>query len=102
MFDSEIEINGYNVLRFDINRHGGGVARYVRSALSFTKINYFLHAIETIFIEIFLPKTKPMTVGIVYRSPSPTRILETMNKHFYKLDAINKETYILGGFNINL
>ena len=25
-----------------------------------------------------------------------------MNKHFYKLDTMNKETYVLGGFNIIL
>ena len=102
IFDSEIEIDGYNILRFDRNRHGGGVACYVRNDLSFTKRNYFPHDIETIFIEIFLPKTKPMTVGIVYRPPSQTSFLETMNEHFYKLDTINKETYILGDFNINL
>ena len=74
----------------------------MRNDLSFTKRNYFPHDIETIFIEIFLPKTKPMTVGIVYRPPSQASFLETMNEHFYKLDTINKETYILGDFNINL
>ena len=92
IFDSEIEIDGYNILRFDRNRHGGGVACYVRNDLSFTKRNYFPHDIETIFIEIFFPKTKPMTVGIVYRPSSNTSFLETMNEHLYKLDTINKET----------
>ena len=58
--------------------------------------------IETIFIEIFLPKTKPMAVGIIYRPPSQTSFLETMNERFHKLDTISKETYILGDFNINL
>ena len=43
-----------------------------------------------------------MTVGIVYRPPSQTSFLETMNEHFYKRDTINKETNILGDFNINL
>ena len=82
IFDLEVEIDGYNILHFDRNRHGGGVACYVRNYLSFTKRNYFPHDIETNFIEIFLPKTKPMTVGIVYRPPSQTRFLETMNEHF--------------------
>ena len=49
IFDSEIETDSY-----------------VRNDLSFTKRNYFPHDLETILIEIFLPKTKPMTVGIVY------------------------------------
>ena len=43
-----------------------------------------------------------MTVGIIYRRPSQASFLETMNKHFYKLDTINKETYILGDFNLKL
>ena len=72
IFNSETEIDGYNTLCFDRNRHGGGVACDVRNHLSFTKRNYFPHDIETIFIEIFLPKTKPLTVGIVYRPPSQT------------------------------
>ena len=91
----EIEIDGYNILRFDRNRHRGGVACYVRNGLSFTKINYFPHDIETIFIEIFLPKTKPMTVGIVYWPPSQTNFLETMNEHFYKIDTSTKKPIFL-------
>ena len=39
---------------------------------------------KNVFFEIHLPKTKPI------------------NEHFLKLDLTNKETYILGGFNINL
>ena len=78
------------------------VACYAKNDLSFTKRNFFLHDIETIFVEISLPKSKPMTVGIVYQSPSQTSFLETINENFYKLDTINKETYTLGDFNINL
>ena len=102
IFDLEIEIDGYNILHFNRNRHGGRVACYVRNDLSFTKRNYFPHDIETIFIEIFLPKTKPKTIGIVYWPPSQTSFLETMNEYFYKLVTTNKEIYIPGDFNINL
>ena len=51
---------------------------------------------------MFLPKTNPMTVGIIYRPSSQTSFLETINEHFHKRDTINKETYILGDCNINL
>ena len=78
------------------------IACYVRNDLSSTKRIFFPHDIETIFIEIYLPKSKPMTVGIFYRSPSQTNFLESINENFYKLDTINKETYTLGDFNINL
>ena len=66
---------------------------YVSNDFGFTKRNYCPHEIEPIFIEIFLYKTKPMTVGINYRPPSQTNFLETMNKHCNKLDITNKETY---------
>ena len=33
IFDSEIEIDGYNILCFDRNRHEGGAACYVRNDL---------------------------------------------------------------------
>ena len=74
----------------------------MRNFLSFMKIIFFPQDIETICIETFLPKTKPMIVGMVSRTPSQTNFLETTNEYFYKLDTINKETYILGDFNINL
>ena len=96
IFDSKIEIDGYNILRFDRKRHGGGVASYVRNDLSFTKRNYFPHDIEIIFMEIFLPKTKPMTVGMVYRPPSQISFLETMNEHFYNLiPSTKKPTFLV-------
>ena len=44
-------------------------------------------------LEIFLYKTKSMAVGIIYRPPSQTSLLETMNEHFNKVDITNKETY---------
>ena len=74
----------------------------MRNDLSFTKRNYFSYDIENIFREMSLPKSKPMTVGIVYRPPSQTSFLETMNEYFCELDTFNKETYILGDSNINL
>ncbi len=33
--DSELRINGYNLVRWDRNRHGGGVMLYIRNTLSF-------------------------------------------------------------------
>ena len=74
----------------------------MRNFLSFMKIIFFPQDIETICIETFLPKTNPVIVGMVCRTPSQTNFLETTNECFYKLDTINKETYILGDFNINL
>ena len=58
---------------------GMEVACYAKNYLSFTKRKYFPNDIEAIFIEILLPKTKPMTVDIIYRPPSQANLLQTMN-----------------------
>ncbi len=36
--DNEIYINGYNIIRNDRNRNGGGVIMYLGQSLSFTEI----------------------------------------------------------------
>ena len=100
--NSEILIDNYDLLRCDRNRNGGGVACYIRNDLSYTQKNLFPNDIENVFFEIHLPKTKPITVGIVYRPPNQTNFIKTLNENFAKLDTTNKETYILGDFNINL
>ena len=41
VLDPEIYFGNYEILRFDRNRHGGGVACYIRSGISY-KLNYFL------------------------------------------------------------
>ena len=63
---------------------------------------YFPEEINNIIFEILLPKTKPIVVGIIYRSPSQNKFLETPNKNFPSIDTDAKETYILGDFNINM
>ena len=49
-----------------------------------------------------MSKTELITVGVVYRPPNQTNFIKTLNENFAKLDTTNKETYILGDFNINL
>ena len=100
--NSEILIDNYDLLRYDRNRSRRGVACYNRNDLSYTQKNLFPNDIENVFFEIHLPKTKPITAGIVYRPPNQTNFIKTLNEHFAKLDITNKETYILGDFNINL
>ena len=49
-----------------------------------------------------MSKTELITVGVVYRPPNQTNFIKTLNENFAKLDTTNKETYILGDFDINL
>ena len=64
---SEIQIDEYDLLRCDRNTHGGGVACYIRSELSYNAKSYFPKDVEKIFFELLLPHTKPIVVGTIYR-----------------------------------
>ena len=56
---------------------------------------------ETIFIDLLFLKTKPISVGIIYKPLSQTQFLEQMITEFEALN-LNNEVYVLGDFNINL
>ena len=101
IFDSEIFLEGYTLLRKDRNRHGGGVACYIRNDVCFDIINIFPLEIENIFIKILLPKTKPFVVGIFYRPPNQNDFLDSVSSDFHKLFPEKNDLFILGDMNIN-
>ena len=102
--DSEIAIHNYYIQRRDRNRHGGGVCIYVRKDLSFNIRNDLDHTeLEAKWIELFLPKSKPILVGVIYRPPS--------QQNFYTIldvvcssssDFLQYETFLLGDFNTDV
>ena len=58
ILDSEIKISGYDIIRRDRNRNGGGVAMYIRSNISFTKSTDLVReALEQVCIEVTEPKS---------------------------------------------
>ena len=63
---------------------------------------FFPPEIENIFLELLLPNTKPIVVGIIYRPPSQSEFSEIINTRFSKLDTNNNEIYTLHDFYINL
>ena len=65
-----VNINGYRIIRNDRNRHGGGVACYVKNDLCFNTKKNFPNSIEHVFFEILIRKVKPIRVGIFYRPPN--------------------------------
>ena len=103
IFDGEISIKGYNLIRKDRSRHGGGVACYIKQSLSFNHKPDFCNDTESIFLELFLPKTKPILIGILYRPPNQSNFIDCLVKHFASTDfAISREIFLLGDFNFNL
>ena len=103
VLDGEINIDGYELVRSDRNRHGGGVACYIRSDISFNVRGDFSSEIENIFFDILLPKTKPILIGILYRPPEQSKFLDNLSTSISQTCSFNEqEVYILGDLNINL
>ena len=65
--DEEINIDGYELVRSDRNRDGGGIVCYIWNDISFNVRGDFSSEIENIFLDMLLPKTKPILIGILYR-----------------------------------
>ena len=101
VYDSEVTVDGYNIVPNDRNRNGGGIACYIRNNIYFNRKNCISDKIENIFIDLLFPKTKPISVGIIYKPPSQSQFLQQIITEFEALDLDNK-IYVLGGFNINL
>ena len=57
--------------------------------------------IEGIFLDILLPKTEPIFLGIIYRPPNNIKFLECFDKHLNDINLDN-EIFLLGDFSINL
>ena len=90
----EIQRNHYDLLRWDRNRNGGGVA-CCWSDISYIQKQYFPEEIKNIFFEILLPTTKPIVVGIAYWLPSQFNFLETLNKNLPSIDTDSKRDIFL-------
>ena len=103
VLDGEINIDGYELVRSDRNRHGGGVVCYIQNDISFNVRGDFSNEIENIFLDIFLPKTRPILIGILYRPPDQSGFVDKLSSAISKTSCFNnQEVYILGDLNINL
>ncbi len=103
VFDNEVSIEGYKLLRADRTRNGGGVACYIKSELGYNFRKDFSTDIENIFFDILLPNSKPILVGIIYRPPDQSGFLGKLTEAIKTTQKFDEqEVYILGDFNINL
>ena len=100
VYDSEVTVDGYSIVPNYRNRNGDGVACYIKNNICFNRKTCISYDIENIFIDLLFPKTKPISVGIIYKPPSQMQFLQQMIAEFEALDLDN-EIYVLGHFNIN-
>ena len=64
VLSSELEIEGYDLVISDRSRGGEGVACFVKNSISYNRKPNLCINTENIFIEVFLPKSKPALTGI--------------------------------------
>lgn len=97
----EVKINGYDIVRKDRNRHGGGVAIYIRNSINYKVRDELMQDnLETITVEICKPKSKPFLINCWYRPPDTTLELFNMYEELIKkMDSENKEVILIGDFN---
>ena len=102
--DSEINVDNYTVVRRDRNRNGGGVCIYVRSDIVFNIRSDLDHEhIEAVWLDILLPKSKPILVGACYRPPDQNdfyKILEEVCAN--TVDFVKTEAIVIGDLNTNI
>ena len=120
MYDPNMfSLNGYHSLFFKSrcnNVQGGGVGIFVNNQLKTTQLpelsTFIDKVIETIFIEIELPRGKKIVIGSIYRpnsahtNISSSQQLEqftiALNEIISKIANEGKKLYLLGDFNIDL
>ena len=101
--DSEISITGYNIVRSDRNRHGGGVMCYIKDTICFNRRENFSDEIENVFVDLLFPDTKPILIGFLYRPPDQPGFLHKLSVAISNASNFdNQEVFILGDLNLNL
>ena len=102
--DAEIRIQGYNILRKDRNRHGGGVLMYIKDQF-ITEIlpQHCVNNLEILPVVVRHSNFK-FCITAFYRPPSsPVSIFDILTSFLAFLDISQFSHFILlGDFNINL
>jgi hypothetical protein len=100
--DQSIKIEGYNLIRRDRDSFAGGVCIYIKEDLAFNpRLDLQNINLEDVWIEILLPRSKPIVIGTCYKAPDNNNLTECLEN---TLNLVNPESeiYVLGDFNICL
>ena len=100
--DSAIDITDYTIIRRDRNREGGDVCIYIRSDFIFKLRDDICTTLETVWAELYLPKTKPILIGVCYRPPKHVHFFNTLEQCCLGCNCFtNKKIIMMGDFNID-
>ena len=102
--DSELKISGYNIVRKDRDRHGGGVAAYIKTDLNYViREDLTENGLELLTVELQFSHMKNVICIVWYRPPnSGVQVFEKFRNVLQKLDDMNCDYVILGDINCNM
>ena len=100
--DTEIAVQGYRLFRKDRNRHGGGVATYVRDSIESTNCTSPDLQLEMLCLKIKQKNSMPIMCATVYRPPSEhVEWYTQFEQEVEKLSTENDILVFLGDFNVD-
>ena len=105
---SLFSLKDYNlIVNNRVNKIGGGVAMYIPDQYDYTVISNLStmsEDMESLFIELKVPTSKNITLGIMYRPPQSDHANFVDTLHDLLLDTAIKDNLcvIMGDFNIDL
>ena len=100
--DACVQIEGYNIIRRDREGHAGGVCAFIREDLAFNSRSDLNNPdLEDLWFEILLPKSKPLYIGVCYRTNRITKCFEYLENTLSKLRS-DCDFIVLGDFNVCL
>ena len=104
IMDSEIAIDGYQIMRLDRNRHGGGVLAYIHNSLTWDIVLKGFNGLELIAFSIKSPlHAAHHCVTVLYRPPSsPASFFDVFYNTLYKISPARFLSFVLvGDFNVD-
>lgn len=105
--DNQVVIEGYDFVRKDRavvqNKSGGGVILYLKKSLTYKRRpDLEVSNIETIWVEVELPNTKPFLLCTAYRPPSAhCDWIDLFEEELSIAQTSSLEYTLMGDFNID-
>ena len=103
--DEEIHIQGYEILRKDRHRMGGGIAVYLDKNSGFTyklRTDLMPAELEMIVFEVLCSKSKPFIVICWYRPETEIKMFDHFQSVLEKVEVENKDVIVIGDVNCDL
>ena len=99
----EVKIYGYDLIRKDRARKGGGVCIFLRSSINYQNSSDLVpNDLEGVYLKIFKPNSRPFVIASIYRPPDCSSNFFTNFESMLKaIGNEDKELHILGDLTLS-